>query len=61
MAGRERQGSAHSFEVVVERDVMVAMRDGVRLATEIYRLACGGAPAPAALLSRGPLIGCFVN
>ena len=35
MAERERQGSAHSFEVVIERDVMVTMRDGVRLATDI--------------------------
>jgi uncharacterized protein len=42
MAQREREGSAHLFEVVVERDVMVAMRDGVRLATDIYRPARGG-------------------
>jgi hypothetical protein len=42
MAERERQGSAHSFEVVIERDVMVTMRDGVRLATDIYRPARGG-------------------
>jgi putative CocE/NonD family hydrolase len=46
MAQRERQGSAHSYEVVVERDVMLAMRDGVRLATDIYRPARAGAPAP---------------
>ena len=44
MAQRERQGSAHSYEVVVERDVMLAMRDGVRLATDIYRPARAGAP-----------------
>ena len=30
-------------DIVVERDVMVAMRDGVRLATDIYRPACGAA------------------
>jgi putative CocE/NonD family hydrolase len=29
-------------EIVVERDVMVAMRDGVRLATDIYRPARNG-------------------
>ena len=49
MAERERQGSAHCFEVVVERDVMVAMRDGVRLATDIYRPARGGTPIPGRL------------
>lgn len=57
MAERERQGSAHSFEVVVERDVMVAMRDGTRLATDIYRPAIGGAPAPGrfpAIIERTP-------
>lgn len=30
--------------VVVHKNVMVAMRDGVRLATDIYRPATGGAP-----------------
>src|ERR1700732_5262241 len=57
MAQRERQGSAHCFEVVVERDVMVAMRDGVRLATDIYRPARGGASVPgrfAVILERTP-------
>ena len=46
MADREREGSAHCFEATIERDVMVAMRDGVRLATDIYRPARGGAPVP---------------
>ncbi|MGZ6227841.1 MAG: CocE/NonD family hydrolase, partial [Candidatus Binataceae bacterium] len=46
MAERERQGSAHNFEVVVERDVMLTMRDGVRLATDIYHPARGGAAVP---------------
>ena len=32
------------FEAVVERDVMVSMRDGVRLATDIYRPARDGRP-----------------
>lgn len=57
MAQRERQGSPHSFEVVVERDVMVAMRDGTRLATDVYRPALGGAPVPGrfpALVERTP-------
>ena len=46
MADREREGSPHCFEATIERDVMVAMRDGVRLATDIYRPARGGAPVP---------------
>src|SRR5208282_6540248 len=57
MAERERQGSAHNFEVAVERDVMVTMRDGVRLATDIYRPARGGAAVPGrfpVLLERTP-------
>ncbi|MGH7934833.1 MAG: CocE/NonD family hydrolase [Candidatus Binataceae bacterium] len=57
MAQHERQGSAHSYDVVVERDVMVAMRDGARLATDIYRPALNGAPAPgrfAAIIERTP-------
>ncbi|HZO82553.1 MAG TPA: CocE/NonD family hydrolase [Candidatus Binataceae bacterium] len=52
-----RQGSEHRFEVVVERDVMVAMRDGTRLATDIYRPALEGAPAPGrfpVLIERTP-------
>lgn len=32
------------FDVVVRRDVMVAMRDGVRLATDLYLPARGGEP-----------------
>ncbi len=46
MADREREGSAHCFETAIERGAMVAMRDGVRLATDIYRPARGGAPVP---------------
>lgn len=33
------------FDVAVERDVMIAMRDGIRLATDIYRPARGSRPA----------------
>ncbi|NIR38135.1 MAG: hypothetical protein GWN79_13915, partial [Actinobacteria bacterium] len=32
-------------EVVVERDLMVTARDGVRLATDVYRPARDGVPA----------------
>ena len=32
-------------DVVVHRDVMLPMRDGVRLATDIYRPAREGVPA----------------
>jgi len=34
-----------AFDVVLTSDVMVRMRDGVRLATDIYRPARGGQPA----------------
>jgi putative CocE/NonD family hydrolase len=36
------EGSAQAYDVVWERDVMVSMRDGVRLATDIYRPALTG-------------------
>ena len=36
-------GSA-AAECVVEREVMVPMRDGIRLATDVYRPAAGGRP-----------------
>lgn len=44
-------------DVVVERDVMVAMRDGVRLATDVYRPARAGVPLDGplpAILERTP-------
>lgn len=44
-------------DVVVERNVMVTMRDGVRLATDIYRPAIDGKPVEgplAALMERTP-------
>jgi putative CocE/NonD family hydrolase len=45
------------YELVVSKDVMVTMRDGVRLAMDIYRPAVGGAPAPGkfpVILERTP-------
>lgn len=44
-------------DTILERDVMVAMRDGIRLATDIHRPARDGKPAPGAfpvLLERTP-------
>jgi putative CocE/NonD family hydrolase len=38
------QGSAQQYGSVVQRNVMVSMRDGVQLATDIYRPAMGGKP-----------------
>ena len=38
--------SQPEYGIVVARDVMVPMRDGVRLATDIYRPAIDGEPAP---------------
>jgi uncharacterized protein len=38
--------------ILIDKNVMVPMRDGVRLATDVYRLD-GAAPAPA-LLTRTP-------
>jgi putative CocE/NonD family hydrolase len=45
------------YEIVVAKDVMLRMRDGVRLATDIYRPALNGAAAPGrfpAILERTP-------
>src|SRR5579862_5682997 len=45
------------FAVSVTSDIMVPMRDGTRLATDLYRPARDGAPAPGrfpALLMRTP-------
>ncbi len=35
-----------AYGIVIAKDVMVPMRDGVRLATDLYHPATGGAPAP---------------
>jgi putative CocE/NonD family hydrolase len=52
-----RPGSALAFDVAVDKDVLVAMRDGVRLAADLYRPADGDRPLPGpfpALLERTP-------
>ena len=41
---------AGSHDVVVERAVMVSMRDGVRLATDIYRPKDVSGPLPTSLI-----------
>jgi putative CocE/NonD family hydrolase len=49
--------SEPEFDVVVERDVMVTMRDGARMATDIYRPARDGRPVEGrlpVLLNRTP-------
>ncbi len=49
--------SQPKYEVTIARDVMVAMRDGVRLATDIYFPASNGEPIDArmpSLLHRTP-------
>ena len=59
---------AQSYEIAVAKDVMIAMRDGVRLCADIYRPARNGAPAPGKfpiILERTPYgkgyIGAFAN
>jgi uncharacterized protein len=57
MASTERQGSWHAYDVVVEHDTMIPVRDGVLLATDIYFPSSGGRPAPGpfpALVERTP-------
>jgi uncharacterized protein len=52
-----RQGSSQQYDVVWDRDIMVPMRDGVTLATDVYRPALDGcavdSPVPV-LLERTP-------
>jgi predicted acyl esterase len=43
-AASRRQGSAAGYDVVIERDVLVPMRDGVRLATDLYFPMHAGCP-----------------
>jgi putative CocE/NonD family hydrolase len=43
------QGSSADFEVLVTRDIMVPMRDGLGLATDLYVPAHAGRPAAGAL------------
>jgi predicted acyl esterase len=50
-------GNGNTYGMAVERDVMVRVRDGVRLATDIYRPATDGKPASGAfpvILERTP-------
>lgn len=47
-----REGSIQGYEVSWERDIMVPVRDGVRLATDIYRPALAG----KAVAGRFPVI-----
>lgn len=52
-----RQGSHQQYDWLREDDVMVAMRDGARLAADIYRPALDGEPAPGpfpVILERTP-------
>src|SRR6476659_4612773 len=46
VGARVTEGSAQTYDVIVERQVMVPLRDGVNLATTIYRPASRGMPAP---------------
>jgi len=53
----EQPGSPEDYGVGVVKDVMVPMRDGVKLATDIYYPAKDGAPVPGkfpVLVSRTP-------
>ena len=52
-----RRGAVAAYDVLAEREVMAPMRDGVRLATDLYLPATGGARAPGrfpAILERTP-------
>lgn len=57
VAPATRAGSWQQYDVAVERDVMVPLRDGVQLATDCYFPALGGEPVPGAwpvILERTP-------
>ena len=57
MSDTTRAGSAAIYDVLAEREVMVPMRDGVRLATDLYFPALDGQRAPGrfpVLLERTP-------
>src|SRR5581483_1107615 len=57
VAPATRAGSWQQYDVAVERDVMVPLRDGVRLATDCYFPALAGERAPGAwpvILERTP-------
>ena len=44
MSGGEYEGSQVQYDFLLDKNVMVAMRDGTRLATDVYRPALGGKP-----------------
>ena len=51
------EGSPQQYDVILQPNVPVAMRDGIRLATDIYRPALAGQPVPGpfpVLLERTP-------
>ena len=57
MGGPFIAGEVMPYEVFVERDVMVAMRDGIKLACDVYRPAHAGQAAAGGfpvLLERTP-------
>ena len=51
-AAARQQPPSPPLEVAISKDVMVAMRDGVRLATDVYRPAANGVP----LAGRFPVV-----
>jgi hypothetical protein len=56
-AGRTVAAEDAPYEVDLTSDILVRMRDGVRLATDVYRPARGGRPAPGrfpVILERTP-------
>jgi hypothetical protein len=56
-AGRATAAPDGPYEVVLESNIRVPMRDGVKLATDVYRPARGGKPVPGrfpAIMERTP-------
>src|ERR1039457_900998 len=45
----KEKGSQPTYEVKTEKDVMVRMRDGVRIAVDVYRPTVNGKKFPAIL------------
>jgi predicted acyl esterase len=50
----KQEGSKPEYEVKVEKDIMVSMRDGIRLATDVYRPDAEEGRKFPALLCFGP-------
>ena len=56
-SGGQYEGSPAAYETAIRRDVLVEMRDGARLATDLYFPALNGEPAPGpfpVILERTP-------